>query len=132
MLLVAASASGFAWWYRAHPRTPAGAATTARPVPGETERVQVEVLNASGGTGMARIATMRLRDAGLDVVYFGSDTSAALDSTQVLVRRGDEAAAERVRKALGAGAVRAAPDPARLVDVSVRLGRDFAALVGQP
>ena len=132
MLAVAAAGSGFAWWYRAHHAGPDVPAAFARPVPGETERVQVEVLNASGGTGLARAATQRLRDAGLDVVYFGSDTTAAIDTTLVLLRRGDGAAAERVRKALGAGAVRTAADPARLVDVTVRLGLDFAAVVGQP
>jgi hypothetical protein len=132
MLVVAAAGAGFAAWYRAgHRAAPTALAT--HPVPGAQERVQVEVLNASGVTGLGRIATQRLRDAGLDVVYFGSDTLArVLDSTQVVLRRGDTAAAARVRKALGAGAVSAAPDPARLVDVTVRLGADFSALVRQP
>lgn len=132
MLVVAAAGSAFALWYRNTPR-PAASGRAARPVPGAGQRVQVEVLNASGVTGLARIATQRLRDAGLDVVYFGSDTSAgALDSTLIVLRRGDEAATARVRAALGAGAVRTATDPTRLVDVTVRLGLDFSALVSQP
>lgn len=97
----------------------------ARPVPGESDRVVVEVLNATATTGLARGATRRLRDAGLDVVYFGSDSTESLDSTEVLVRRGDAAAGDRVRRALGIGRVRPAPDPARLVDVTVRLGADY-------
>lgn len=92
----------------------------------------VEVLNASTRVGLARAATRRLRDAGLDVVYFGSDADTALDTTQVLVRRGDAAAGERVRQVLGAGRVRTAPDPARLVDVTVRLGADFTTLRRDP
>ena len=96
----------------------------ARAVPGEQDSIRVEVLNASSAVGLARIATWRLREHGIDVVYFGSDTATALDSTQVLVRRGEEAAGERVRRALGLGAVRLAPEPARLVDVTVRLGLD--------
>jgi hypothetical protein len=116
-------------WLRAW-RGAAEPAAAARPIPGETDRVVVEVLNATGVTGLARGATRRLRDAGLDVVYFGSDTTEALDSTEVLLRRGDAAAAERVRRALGAGRVRAAPDAARLVDVTVRLGAD-AVLLGR-
>ena len=104
----------------------------ARKVPGEGDRVIVEVLNATDVTGLARGATRQLRDAGLDVVYFGSDTSRALDSTEVLVRRGDAAAGERVRQALGTGRVRTAPDPARLVDITVRLGADFAVLGRDP
>jgi hypothetical protein len=124
---------GFAAWYRtAHRAAGAVRGTVARPVPGERDRVVVEGLNASGAVGRARAATGRLRDAGLDVVYFGSDTSSALDSTEVLVRRGSADAGERVREALGAGRVRAAPDASRLVDVTVRLGRDAAALVGNP
>ncbi len=112
----------------------AASADTAAPVPGEGAggRVVVEVLNASGRVGLARAATRRLRAAGLDVVYFGSDTTAALDSTQVLARRGDPAPARRAAKALGVGVVRTAPDPGRLVDVTVRLGRDFAAAPAAP
>ena len=98
-----------------------------RPIPGEPDRIVVEVLNATSVAGLARAATDRLRDGGIDVVTFASDTGAALDSTQVLVRRGPAAAGERVARGLGVGAPRAAPDPGRLVDVTVRLGRDFGA-----
>ena len=131
-LVAILGAAGLVQWRRAGhtPVTPTGGRTT---VPGDSDRVQVEVLNAwEQGVGMARIATWRLRDRGLDVVYWGTDTLRALDSTQILVRRGDAAQGERVRKALGAGTVRTAPDGARLVDVTVRLGADFAALVRQP
>jgi hypothetical protein len=124
---------GFASWYRVAHRVRTDAPRAAsRPVPGERDRIVVEVLNASGATGLARTATGRLRDAGVDVVYYGSDTASALDSTEVLVRRGSAAAGERVREVLGAGRVRAAPDAARLVDVTVRLGRDLATLLRDP
>jgi hypothetical protein len=119
-----------ATWYVLRER-PAGGRAGLRRIPGdEGARVVVEVLNATRSLGLARTATHRLRDAGLDVVAFGSDTGAVLDSTQVLVRRGAPEAGERVAKALGAGRPRALPDPGRLVDVTVRLGRDFAARVG--
>jgi len=122
-----------AWsWFRLCCAPPGSVAPAARAVPGERDRVVVEVLNASGAVGLARAATRRLRDEGLDVVYFGSDTSQTLDSTEVLVRRGAAESGERVRRALGAGRVRTAPDPARLVDVTVRLGVDFAALRRDP
>lgn len=87
----------------------------------------VEVLNSTRAVGLARVATRVLRDAGIDVVYFGSDTGAALDSTQVLLRRGSPEAAARVVRALGVGVVGPHPDPGRLVDVTVRLGRDFTS-----
>jgi len=96
-------------------------------VPGGRVHVVAEVLNTTRAVGLARAATRVLRDAGIDVVYFGSDTGAVADSTQVLLRRGDLTAATRVARALGVGAVRQAPDSSRLVDVTVRLGGDFAA-----
>ncbi len=112
-----------AWW-----RSREGAErAVARPVPGERDRIEVEVLNATPAVGLARAATRVLRDAGIDVVYFGSDTGAGVDSTQVLVRRGTPDAGRRVAAALGVGSVRQLPDAGRLVDVTVRVGRDFAA-----
>jgi len=70
-----------------------------------------------------------LRRAGIDVVSYGNATSQAerADSTRILVRRGDRAAGERVRRALMVGTVLLRPDTTRLVDVSVLLGADFAA-----
>jgi hypothetical protein len=124
--------AAFATWYRVRHEGVAGPRLEGRAVPGEHGRVVVEVLNATPAVGLARSATHRLRDAGLDVVYFGSDTSQALDSTEVLVRRGPAAAGEQVREALGTGRVRTAPDPSRLVDVTVRLGRDVAPLLRDP
>jgi hypothetical protein len=111
------------WWRLSH----GSAAVAARAVPGEGDRVVAEVLNTTKAVGLARAATRVLRDAGIDVVYFGSDTGSVVDSTQVLVRRGTPDRAARVVRALGAGAVRQLPDPSRLVDVTVRVGRDFAA-----
>ncbi len=120
--------AALATWYRLHTRP--GPAAVVREVPGADDRVIVEVLNATPASGLARAATRLLRDGGLDVVAFGSDTGAALDSTQVLVRRGSLAAGGRVARVLGVGTPRAVPDPGRLVDVTVRLGRDFLARVG--
>jgi hypothetical protein len=120
--------AAFATWFRIRAGPENRAAD--RPVPGERDRIVVEVLNATSAAGLARAATDRLRDGGIDVVLFASDTGAALDSTQVLVRRGPAEAGERVAKVLGVGVPRAAPDPGRLVDVTVRLGRDFIAGAG--
>lgn len=128
LIVVGLALAGFATWYRLHARP--GAAATSRAVPGEDGRVIVEVFNTTPAVGLARAATRLLRDGGLDVVGFGSDTGAVLDSTQVLVRRGSVAAGGRVAKALGVGTARAVPDPGRLVDVTVRLGRDFLARIG--
>jgi hypothetical protein len=49
-----------------------------------------------------------------------------LDSTRIIVRRGSGDAGERVRAVLQLGQVAVERDSARLLDVSVLLGRDFA------
>jgi len=112
------------WWHATHPSEPVAA---ARPVPGSRVHLQVEVLNATPAVGLARAATRVLRDAGIDVVYYGSDTGTMPDSTEILVRRGTGDGVDQVARVLGVGVVRQLPAPGRLVDVTVRLGRDFAA-----
>lgn len=110
-----------------------GADPTSWPVPGEGEHagLQVEVLNGSGVSGLARAVTTRLRRAGVDVVSFGT-AAAERDTTVLLVRRGDPARSDAVRRVLGLGQVVVESDPGLLVDVSVILGRDAAFLGRDP
>jgi len=96
------------------------------PIPGVRDSVLVEVLNTTGVDGLAREATRRLRRAGIDVVSVGSQREDAVDSTVILVRRGDASAGERVRAVLGFGRVQTAADPRLLLDVTVLLGPDAA------
>lgn len=93
----------------------------------EESRVVAEVLNAAGSpprSGLARVGTRTLRAAGIDVVYFGT-ADTAVDTTLVLVRRGDQKAGHRVAGALGVAAVKIVPDSLRRVDVTVLLGRTW-------
>lgn len=96
----------------------------------DSVRIRVHVLNATRRSGMARRATQYLRDHGYDVVDYGSVTEVA--------RGGDEAAttlieitpafrphSERIRRALGVGAIRDPSSPSPYVDVTVRIGRDW-------
>ena len=87
----------------------------------DSVRVRVEVLNATTVRGLARRATMHLRDRGYDVVATGN-SSEKLDSTVVLVRAGDEAWARRVAMAMGGARVEARPDTSRYLDVTVLVG----------
>lgn len=101
------------------------------PVPGDVgARITVEVLNASGKPGLARVGTRVLRRAGIDVVSVGNAAGTAavgtLDSTRIVVRRGGNDVGKRVRAALGVGRVEIRPDSTRLLDASVLLGADFA------
>lgn len=101
---------------------------TAFRIPGDRgPRLLVEVLNASWKPGLARTAVRVLRQGGLDVVNFGTQSGAdPLDSTRILVRRGNAEVGERVRRALGVGKVTVQRDSTLLLDASVLLGRDFA------
>jgi LytR cell envelope-related transcriptional attenuator len=124
--LLALVAVGAGWWIW---RRPAGS-RSALVIPGADVHATVEVLNGTEIDGLAREVTRRLRRAGIDVVNFGSGTDTTLDSTTILVRRGDSTAALRVRRALGLGRVLVRPDPRLLLDVSVLVGQDLAAALG--
>ncbi len=93
-------------------------------IPTGDNRITVEVLNGSGRNGLGRLGARRLRRHGIDVVLFGTADS-TVDSTRVILRRGDKVRAARVLDALGAGRIREAPDSLLLVDVTVILGPDF-------
>ena len=88
----------------------------------------VEVFNATGRSGVARLGTRALRRAGIDVVAFGNAGAGTgtLDSTRIVMRRGTAATGAGIRQALGVGRVLVQPDSTRLVDASVFLGADFA------
>ena len=97
--------------------------------PDESRRVVVEVLNPGTQVGAARAATLRLRQAGLDVVYFGNVTDTALarrDRNLIYVRRGDTAGVGRAIQALGDAEVVDRADATRLVDLTVVLGPESA------
>ena len=93
----------------------------ALPSPGR--RIRLEVLNGTGRSGVARVATRALREQGLDVVFFGTGPRA--DSTRIFVRRGDPGQGRDVAEALGIGRVVVQPDTLRRVDVSVLIGSDW-------
>jgi hypothetical protein len=113
------------------PPPPAPPREHAYPIPSPERRITVEVLNGTPRAGAARAATRMLRRRGLDVVFYGN-ADAAVESTRVLVRRGDSAGAREVRQALGAGRVGVEPDSLRRVDVTVLLGLDFRPRVPGP
>ena len=93
-------------------------------IPSGQHRIVVEVLNGTRRPGFARVATRALREQGLDVVFFGNAES-PVETTRVIVRRGDPGQGKDVADALGAGRVMIQPDTLRRVDVSVLLGDDY-------
>ena len=98
--------------------------------PGESgPRVRVEVLNAAGLPGLARLGTERLREAGFDVVYYGNGRAFASDTSLVLDRAGNPGAAHEVSAAIGIPRVESRPDTTLFLEVTVVLGTDW---VGAP
>jgi hypothetical protein len=94
----------------------------------EGTRIRVQVLNATTTRGLARRATMHLRDRGFDVVELGTaPPQQRLDTTVVLDRSGNAEWAERVARALGNARVESRADSSRYLDVTVLLGRSWRA-----
>jgi hypothetical protein len=118
-LLLAAAAA--AWRYLPPMMQPTAAGRPPRVYAPEGVRIKVEVVNATRTRGLARRATLFLRDAGFDVVRFTTDT-ARRDTTLVLDRSGHPDWAARVAKALGGARVESRPDSSRYLDVTVLLG----------
>lgn len=87
--------------------------------------IRVEVLNAAGRSGIARRATASLRDQGFDVVYFGNAAAFDRDSSVVLDRTGDPAAAQAVARALRIRRLDSSPDEGLYLDATVLLGADW-------
>ena len=89
----------------------------------EGTRIKVEVLNGTRTKGLARRATIYLRDRGFDVV--GSGTESAPRATTVVYNRSSHPEwARLVARAINAPVVNR-PDSSRYLDVTVILGADW-------
>jgi hypothetical protein len=111
------------------PRASAEPART-RPSTGEASAapVRVAVLNASGIPRLADRGRARLRDDGrFDVKEIGNAPGFSPDSSVVLDRVGQVAPARAVADALGISRVESKPDANLYLDVTVVLGKDWAA-----
>ncbi|MGQ0647526.1 MAG: LytR C-terminal domain-containing protein [Gemmatimonadaceae bacterium] len=124
--MVVAALAMAAWWVWRRDRSP-GSPTVApvlAPVVPSGVRVRVEVLNASAVRGLARRATLYLRDMGFDVVRFDNDNSRR-DTTLVLDRTGHPEWARLASGALGGAPVESRPDSSRFVDLTILLGTNW-------
>jgi hypothetical protein len=92
----------------------------------DSVRIKVEVLNASTVRGLARRATMHMRDRGFDVVYTGSSDERH-DSSVVLDRSGHPEWAALAAKAIGGARVESRPDSSRYLDLTVLVGATWRA-----
>lgn len=133
LVLLVSAGAGAAWWQlqdaaddEAQNDGPTAAAVTdsSARAPRDT-RIRVRVLNTSGVSGLARRATIHLREYGFDVVDFGSGRTDKNADTRITVHTGKPDWAARVQKALGVGLVGTDADSSRHVDLTVYVGRDW-------
>jgi len=107
------------------PPTPQAALsdTLARPPAGT--RVRVRVLNITTTRGLAKRATTHLRAFGYDVVDYDSDVKPAGTPSRILSHTGKDDWAQRLRRAVGTGAIESVRDSLRYVDFTVLIGSDW-------
>jgi hypothetical protein len=90
----------------------------------EGVRIRVQVLNATKTRGLARRATMLLRDRGFDVVETGT-LPQTRDTTLVLDLSGHPDWANRIAQLLAPSTVTARRDSSRYLDIAVVLGNSW-------
>ena len=111
---------------RAPTEVPAIVADTLARAPSGV-RVRVRVVNGTDVRGLARRATLVLRDLGYDVVDFDGDAKAHRERTVILSHTKHDDWAQRVQRAMSASAIEASADSAHYVDLTVLLGSDWKA-----
>jgi calcineurin-like phosphoesterase len=89
--------------------------------------VVVEVLNGCGRRGVGERATEILSDKGFDVMFVGNADDYGYEKTLLVDRSGDPSKAVAIGEALGTGMVVHQVNTSSYVEVTVILGKDFAA-----
>jgi hypothetical protein len=90
----------------------------------EGVRIRVQVLNGTRVRGLARRATVLLRDRGFDVVETGT-TGKQVDTTLVLDLSGHPDWAKRVASLFPPARVQARTDSSRYLDIAVVIGSSW-------
>jgi hypothetical protein len=123
VVLILAIASATVWFVaRAFSNPPEPSVPDDARAP-ERVRIKVEVLNATKTRGLARKATLFLRDRGFDVVGSGTDVEPRA-KTVVYDRSSHPEWARLVGRAMNAPVV-SRPDSSRYLDVTVLIGADW-------
>jgi hypothetical protein len=127
LLAVVVGGPGYYGWTR-YERTREAAIGAQDDAPADAKappntRIKVEVLNATTTKGLARRATLFLRDRGFDVVAIGTAREQR-ETTTVLDRSRHPAWARLIANAMGA-TVTSRPDSSRYVDATVLVGADW-------
>jgi hypothetical protein len=119
LIALAVIGAGAVWRVRKHSTAAPSIPRDARAPEGV--RVRVEVLNGTKTRGLARRATMLLRDRGFDVLETGT-VSEARDTTIVYDLTGHPDWANRVARVFMPSRVETRTDSSRHLDIAVVLG----------
>ncbi|MGA1194996.1 MAG: LytR C-terminal domain-containing protein [Candidatus Latescibacterota bacterium] len=94
------------------------------------QNIRIEILNGCGKDGIATQLGTKLREQGFDVMTLSNAESFAFAQTLVIDRVGKLHYAEQVAKLLGTQNLiqQITPDPFRLEEVTIIVGRDYAHL----
>lgn len=96
--------------------------------PGGVVRPRLQILNGTGQPGLAQKVADKLGTQGVEVKLTGNAGRLDYTETQIVFyRREDEAVAQRIQQALGAGKLVLSRNPLDVVDITVIVGRDFKA-----
>jgi hypothetical protein len=124
LVLIIAVAAAAMFQQRRNRSSSVGVAGLLRPVEvraPEGVRIRVQVLNATKTRGLARRATMLLRDRGFDVVENGN-LPQQRDTTLVLDLSGHPEWANRIAQIFTPAKVTARADSSRYLDIAVVIG----------
>lgn len=101
---------------------------TQNPTP--IQNIRIEVLNGCGTDGIAGQLSDRLRDLGFDVMTQGNAESFNYPETLVIDRTGKPDYARQVADMMGTKnqIQQMTPDPFRIEEITVVIGRDYARL----
>ena len=129
LIAVVLLGAGTAVSLRRHTKPAAAVADAADSRAPDGVRIRVQVLNSTKTRGLARRATLLLRDHGFDVVDMGS-VGGQRDTTVVLDLSGHPDWAKRVAKAMGAARIETRTDTSRYLDIAVVLGATWRPPIG--
>ncbi|MFT5366226.1 MAG: hypothetical protein ACI8V2_001173 [Candidatus Latescibacterota bacterium] len=94
------------------------------------QNIRIEILNGCGKDGIATQLGTKLREQGFDVMTLGNADSYAFSETLVIDRVGKMHHAKQVADILGTQNLiqQITPDPFRIEEVTIIVGRDYAHL----
>ncbi|MEN9239917.1 MAG: LCP family protein [Thermostichales cyanobacterium SZTDM-1c_bins_54] len=90
-------------------------------------RLLIAIQNATEDPRLAEDLVAHLQDQGFTNTYLSNQWPQILETTEIVVQRGDREAAERLQNAMGLGRIDASSTGDLESDLTIRVGRDWQA-----